>query len=196
MSDEETDNPAQSSSFDDLLDDVQDASFDWDDEELEAEEEEQTRPVVCFRIGRDLFAIAGDSVREISGSTEITELPGAPAHIEGITVLRRQVVGLLSLRNYLNLDADRASDAGEADGFDSVSTDRTLIVETAHYTVGIYVDEVTGLDEWPESYLDPQTLPETIRDETRRYARGARQQQGTMCVFLDLETLLDDASIQ
>lgn len=203
MTDDDSQTPADDTGFDDLLDELdEDSSFEWDDEELEADEaEEETRPVVCFRIGTDLFAIPGESVREIVGSIERTRLPGAPPHIGGITVVRRQVVGLLSLADFLDLEAGPVEETSSTDDDilevdEDVSTERTLIVETPHYSVGIRVDEVTGLDEWPESLIDPETLPDNMQPSTRRYARGVRRQAGTMCAFLDLESLLDDAAVQ
>lgn len=198
---DDADSPDDTAGFDDIVEQLDEPTFDWDDDELEADQEEETRPVVAFRIGTDLFAVPGDSVREIMATTDSTPLPGAPAHVDGVIVVRRRVVGVLSMRKFLNLDASLSADAATDDpgaepAFEDVSTDRTLIVETAHYTVGIRVDEITGLGEWPESSIDPETLPDNIRDSTRRYARGARQQNGTLCIYLDLPTLLDDAAVR
>lgn len=188
-----------SAGFGDLLDEVDESSaFDWDEPDVE-DEPEKTRPVVSFRVGDDRFAVHGETVREIIGSTERTLLPGAPAHINGITVVRRQVVGLLSLRRFLGLGPStrkiHAPDDDESSG-DQTDSSRTVIVETAHFTIGLCVDEVMGLDEWPESKLDPDTLPENIRDKTHRYARGARRAGDDLCVYLDVESLLDDAAVQ
>lgn len=196
---DDADTPDDTAGFDDIVDDLDDPAFDWDDEQLEADDDVETRPVVTFRIGTDLFAVPGDSVREIMGSTDATPLPGAPSHVEGVIVVRRRVVGVLVLGDFLNLDTDEPTrPVGDAPdgGLEEVSTDRTLVVETPHYTVGIRVDEITGLGEWPESAIDPETLPDNLRDTTRRYARGARQQEGTLCVFLDLASLLDDAAVR
>lgn len=184
--------------FDDLLSDGLGggSSFVWDEEDVDGTDEE-TRPVVCFRVGPDLFAVPGTNVREIVGDIDVTPLPGAPSHIDGIIVVHRQVVGLLSLRRFLDIAFDDPSlhhdpHAGDA----AADTRRTIIVETPHYTVGLCVDEVTGLDEWPESLLDPKTVPENMRSATRRYARGSRTVGGSLCVYLDVESLLDDAAVQ
>lgn len=188
--------------FDDLLADMGEASdFDWEEEEVE-DDDEQTRPVVSFRLGGDYFAVPGDAVREIVGSVDVTPLPGAPPHIDGITVVHRQIVGLLSLHRFLDvLPTTEEVDSGASGDDDTglpgdADTRRTLIVDTAHYTVGLRVDEVTGLDEWPESLLDATTIPQNMRDTTRRYARGARRLDDGLCVYLDVESLLDDAAVQ
>lgn len=159
-------------------------SFVWDDEELLAEEE-VTRAVVSFRLGDDRFSVAGELVREILGEQEVTFLPGAPGHIRGITILRRQVVALLSLREFLNLP-----------GEENLAGMRTIIVETPHFMVGLLVDEVTGLGDWPESAIDPDQLPDNLRASTARYARGAHFFASSLHIFLDLHTLLEDAALQ
>lgn len=197
MAHETDDNPRDNPGFEDLVEELEeDSSFEWDDEQMEPDDPEQTRPVVCVRVGDDLFALPGESVREIRGGTETTPMPGAPAHIEGVTVVHRRVLGLMSLADFLGIEPDAQPEDTDDDPLtDHVSTDRVLVVETPHYAVGVRVDEVVGLDDWPESRLDPDTLPENIRDSTHRYARGARRQEGTLCVYLDVDALLDDAAV-
>lgn len=176
--------PNKPSDFADLFADLgEDSSLSWADEALEADGHEKTRPVVCFRIGDDHFALPADLVREILGQAKPTALPGAPSYIEGILIVRRQVVALLSLRRFLELD-----DQGIAS--------RVLIVESAHFTVGILVDEVIGLNDWPESALDPQRLPENAHHQLRRFARGAHAFGEDHFLFLNIEALLDAAAVQ
>ncbi len=201
MADDHPDIPEPKHDFDDLLGELDaESSFAWD-EDLEPEEEDTTRPVVVFRIGGDYFAIASESVREIVSTTASTQLPGAPAHIQGITVVRRQVVGLLSLRTFLELDDEGPQMAADGDEErppreQDIATERTIIVDTAHFTVGLRVDEVAGLGKWAESKLDPETIPDNMRETTRRYARGVDHRDGRPCAYLDLETLLDDAALR
>ena len=197
MSDEEPDSPADDAGFADIVDELEEeAGFEWDDEELEADEEEQTRPVVSVRVGDDLFGFDGESIREIMSEQTPTPLPGAPEYIHGVIVVRRRVVGLLSLSDFLGLDSPhRQASPGEA-GDRQMSTERIVVAETAHYAVGIRVDEITGLDQWPESRFDTALLPDNLHDRTRHYARGAHRREQGLCVYLDLDALLDDAAVQ
>lgn len=198
MTDNESEAPSDPQGFGDILDELDDdTSFEWDDDDLEPEEEEETVPVVCIRLDDDLFALPGESVREIMNTLEATALPGAPDHIEGVAVVRRQVLGLLSLRRFLSLNDHSTRDSDDADAESSdggVSTDRTLLVETDHYALGIQVDEVTGLEEWPASSIDTDRLPDNMHDHTRRYAAGAHRIGGGLCIYLDVDQLLDDAA--
>lgn len=190
---DDSQNPSDNPGFGDLFADVgDDTSFAWDDDVVEGTDDEEMRQVVSFRLNDDLFAIPADLVREILGDVEITDMPGAPDHVVGISVVRRQVVGLLSLRHFLDLASLAPTKADD----DARATARVLLIDTAHYTVGLQVDEVMGLDEWSPSLLNRESLPANIRAKTRRYARGVRQQANTFCVFLDLESLLDDAAVQ
>ena len=191
------DNPKDNAGFDDILEGLDDeTSFAWDDEELEPDDEVETVPVVCVRIGDDLFGLPGDTVREIMDATDATPLPGAPEHIDGVAVVRRQVLGILSFRRFLGIDAPQRSDEpqpGES-VYDQMSTQRTLLVQTDHYAVGIHVDEVTGLEQWPASSIDVEKMPDNIHDGTRRYASGARRREQGLCIYLNVEKLLDDAA--
>ena len=191
------DDPKDNLGFDDVLEELdEDASFTWEQQELEPEENDETVPVVCVRIGDDLFGLPGETVREIMDCAETTPLPGSPEHIDGVTVVRRRVLGLLSFRRFLGIDAPVRSDGpkpGES-VYDQVSTQRTVLVETDHYAVGIHVDEVTGLEQWPASSIDVDKLPDNIHDGTRRYATGARRRQEGLCIYLNVEKLLDDAA--
>ena len=185
--------PNRAHDFGDLLGELSNkSSFVWDDKESHADEEAQTFAAVCFRIGEDRFAIAGEVVREILGNPEITKLPGAPPHIEGITVVRRQVVGVLSLRLFLGL-TDREE---ERDDPSTTRASRTLVIETTHHTVGVPVDEVMGLHQWPQAAIHRSSLPENLRPTTRRYAQGTWEMNGSVVLLLNMESLLDDAAVK
>ena len=191
------DHSKDNTGFDDILEELdEEASFVWDDEELESDHDEETVPVVCVRVGDDLFGLPGETVREIMDSVETTPLPGAPEHIDGVTVVRRQVLGILSFRRFLDIEAPARSgqpQPGDSE-YDHMSRERTLLVETDQYAVGIHIDEVIGLEEWPASSIDVEKLPDNIHDRTHRYAAGARRTQSELCIYLNIEKLLDDAA--
>ena len=168
--------------FQDLLDQKEEeGDFVW----AEEEEEEERRAVISFRLGKDRFSVAGELVREILGAQEVTALPGSPGHILGIAVLRRQVVAIVSLREFLNIP-----------GEDRPAQARTMIVECGPFTVGLVVDEILGLGEWVESGLSKEKVPENLRASMARYARGAQVEKGELHLFLDLEGLLEDAAVR
>lgn len=160
--------------------------FDWETDDSEVEASTKTVPVLCFRVGKRRFAVPTEFVREIVSDLDVTPVPGAPKHVRGVSVLRRQVIGVLDLHKWLDPVAENAG----------VESNRVVIVEAGVYTVGIETSEVTGMDEWPEQVLDRSRIPDSINSRTRRYAAGIRLSEQEACVLLDVPKLLDDAAVQ
>ena len=158
--------------------------FDWDAEE--ADTDEDTVTVLRFSVRDRLFAVLGETVREITSDLDVTPVPGAPKHIRGVGVIRRRVVGVLNLYQWLDPVAER----------EDVHTHRIIIVETDPFVVGIEATDVSGIDEWPESALDQSKIPETIGARTRRYALGVQLVEDDAIVLLDAPRLLQDAAVQ
>lgn len=158
--------------------------FDWEAEEAEAEEETVT--VLRFSVGDRLFAVRGETVREITSDLEVTPVPGAPKHVRGVGVIRRRVVGVLNLYEWLDPVAERGD----------VDTHRIIVLEADPFVVGIEATDVSGIDEWPESSLDRSAIPETIGARTRRYALGVQLVEDDAIVLLDAPRLLQDAAVQ
>lgn len=171
--------------FDILLEgDAGSEAFDWEDEP-EAVELEQTVDVLRFAIGDQQFAVGGEYVREIVAEQKLTPVPGAPQHVRGVCVLRRQVVGVISLAEWL--DPVREQEAGP--------TARIIIIEADPYQVGIEATEVRGLETWPAGEFDRSQIPDSINARTRRYALGVRMHGGQAVVLLDVARLIDDAAV-
>ncbi len=160
--------------------------FDWEEEASDADVSEQIVAVLRFAVGEREFAVPTEYVVEIVSDLNITRVPGAPKHIRGVGVLRRQVIGVLDLNQWLDPVAQ-----SEIEEFS-----RVVIVEAGAYTVGIEVAEVTGLDDWPEQVLDRSRIPDSINTRTRRYAAGIRLSEDDATVLLNVPRLLDDAAVQ
>jgi purine-binding chemotaxis protein CheW len=173
--------------FDGLIDAAStDDGFDWEEEASEVDDSQSAVSVLCFAVGDRQFAVPTEYVREIVSEIDVTPVPGAPKHVRGVGVLRRQVIGVLNLYQWLDPVAER----------DEIDTSRVVIVETGPYMVGIETTEVTGMDEWPEQVLDRSRIPESINARTRRYAAGMRLSGDEATVLLDVPKLLDDAAVQ
>jgi purine-binding chemotaxis protein CheW len=173
--------------FDGLIDAASaNDGFDWEEESSEADGSAATVSVLRFTVGDREFAVPTEYVREIVSELSVTPVPGAPKHVRGVGVLRRQVVGVLNLYQWLDPVAER----------DEIDTSRVIIVEAGSYMVGIETTEVTGMDEWPEQVLDTSRIPESINTRTRRYAAGMRLNDDEAIILLDVPKLLDDAAVQ
>jgi purine-binding chemotaxis protein CheW len=182
-----SDSNEQYPGFDGLIDAASSSDgFNWEEEASESADSQAGISVLRFTVGDRQFAVPSEYVREIVSELYVTPVPGAPKHVRGVGVLRRQVIGVLNLYQWLDPVADR----------DEIDTSRVVIVEAGAYMVGIETTEVTGMDEWPEQVLDRSRIPESINARTRRYAAGMRLNDGEATVLLDVPKLLDDAAVQ
>lgn len=177
----------------DLLTEAGELSFGWEGEGLSEARAAEEVSVLSFRIGNDYFGLEAAHVREIVGTSTLTPLPGAPAHIRGIVVLRRQVVGVLDLGLFLGLDSGR-DDVQSSGGVELKS--RTVIVEIGKYVAGIHVDQVDGLGKWPRETVTSEELAGAVGKRTQRYLSMACYENDVLKVLLDLKKLLDDAAVR
>lgn len=179
MTDKET------SELDELIAERGEASeFDWGADELDEAAVSEIE-VLRFTTGGTPFAAVGALVREVVGEVRVTTLPGAPYYIKGVAVLKRQVVGVIDLREWLGLPKKRGRR----------SQGRMLLVESGELVAACAVDEVTGIETWPD-LSDGSNLPDTLDDRTRRFARSAQWAPGGMVVLLDFERILEEAAVR
>jgi purine-binding chemotaxis protein CheW len=172
--------------IDDMLSDIDmTAEFDWGADELDEAAVAEVE-VLRFAVGNTPFAARGSVVREVVGDVDVTRLPGAPPHIKGIAVLKRQVVGVIDLRQWLGLPRRRAR---------RDDTSRMLVLEVGGLVAACAVDEVTGIETWPD-LADGSNLPDTLDDRTRRFARSAQWAPGGIVVLLDFERILEEAAVR
>ena len=60
------------------------------------------RRVLGMRIAGEFYGINIDYVSEILKLTPVTWVPGAPAHVLGVTSLRGQIIPLINMRRFSN----------------------------------------------------------------------------------------------
>ncbi|HEX8172729.1 MAG TPA: chemotaxis protein CheW [Thermoanaerobaculia bacterium] len=111
--------------------------------------------LITFRVGPETFVLDIMAVRQIVPYNGSTSVPTAPSFIEGIIVLRNEVVPILDLRArlYPHLK-ERAPQP------------LVLITHTAAGVIGIKVDEVRRIiNVSTESFLLPPPLVRGIRGE-------------------------------
>jgi len=174
-----------SDGFEDLVEQSQQAFADFDWSATPVEDEDVSMSVLSFGIAEHRFAVAGEDVREIIRSPEITEIPGTPRYILGIIVHRRQVVGVLDLLGWLEMTAHQDS-----------SIERLVIVEHGDFVVGLRTDQTTRIEEWSREQLSG-VLPPTLPPRVRTYTRATREHEvGRATILLDIKSILDDAAVR
>lgn len=111
--------------------------------------------LITFRVGTETFVLDIMAVRQIVPYTGSTFVPTAPAFIEGIVVLRNEVIPIVDLRDRLY-----PALAGRAE------QPLVLITHTSAGVIGLKVDEVRRIvTVSSESFLAPPAIIRGIRGE-------------------------------
>ena len=89
------------------------------------------RQLVVFNLGQEEYGVDILQVKEIKRLTEITRVPNAPDHVEGVINLRGNIIPVVDLHKRFELGTVEATDES-----------RIVIVNVQDITVGITVDAV------------------------------------------------------
>jgi len=110
--------------------------------------------LITFRVGPETFVLDIMAVRQIVPYAGSTSVPTAPSFVEGIVVLRNEVIPIIDLRERLYPRLERAE------------SPLVLITHTTAGMIGLKVDEVRRIVTMPtEAFLPPPELVRGIRGE-------------------------------
>lgn len=132
--------------------------------------------VLEFLLGGERYALETRYIREVQPLAGLTPLPGVPPFLLGIVYLRGQILGVVDLRRFFDLEAQGLS-----------NLNRVLVVEHEGLEVGLLADEIVGVGQLPEERLTDNLA--TLDDERRAYIRGITPEH---LVLLDLPRLASD----
>ena len=111
--------------------------------------------LITFRVGPETFVLDIMAVRQIIPYSGSTSVPTAPAFVEGIIVLRNEVIPIIDLRDRLY---PRLSGRAEQP--------LVLITHTSAGVIGLKVDEVRRIvNVTSDKLLPPPPLVRGIRGE-------------------------------
>jgi purine-binding chemotaxis protein CheW len=85
--------------------------------------------VVVFTLGKERFALETRLVHGIEKMMSITKVPTAPYYIRGLANLRGNIISIIDLKSYLNMEYVKEEE-------------NVIIVEVEEERVGIMVDDV------------------------------------------------------
>jgi purine-binding chemotaxis protein CheW len=110
--------------------------------------------LITFRVGPETFILDIMAVRQIVPYSGTTSIPTAPPFIEGIIVLRNEVIPVVDLRARLYPRMEKAEQP------------LILITHTSAGTIGVKVDEVRRIVTISsDAFLPPPPLVRGIRGE-------------------------------
>lgn len=133
--------------------------------------------LITFDVVRDQFAIDIMGIAQILKYEGSTEVPKAPDFVEGIIVLRDEVIPIVDLRRRL-FPGVEATSGGE----------RVLVVRMDGSTIGLKVDRVRRIVEVRGSDILP--APPIVQGLDARFFRGVVRIDDAVVLLLDLDRIL------
>lgn len=133
---------------------------------------------LIFSMGSELYGMEIRYITEIIGIQPITEVPGMPEYIKGITNLRGKIIPIMDARLRFKKPAREYDD-------------RTciIVIETEDISIGLIVD---GVAEVLAMNDDDITPPPDINKSIHKYIKGVSKVGGSVKLLLDCQKLLND----
>ena len=135
--------------------------------------------VIEFRLASETYAIETAFVREVHPMKDFTPVPGTPPFVLGIINLRGQILSVIDLKKFLNLE-----DKGLGE------LNKVIIIRNDRMEFGILADVILGTHPIPRTAIQPP-LP-TVTGIGAEYLRGVT---GERVVILDAGRILADEHI-
>jgi purine-binding chemotaxis protein CheW len=133
--------------------------------------------LITFRVGPEIFVLDIMAVRQILMYSGTTSVPSVPSFIEGIIILRNEVVPLIDLRERFAVeDADRSA------------RPLVLVTETGSGPIGLKVDEVLRITTVPSESLLP--APPVIRGVRGDLLIAIIPQGEQVFLLIDIDSIL------
>ena len=133
--------------------------------------------IVVFRVGRETYGVPIISLHEIVRVPEITAVPDAPEHVEGVINLRGKIVSVVDLRKRFGKPSS-GSDRHK----------RILVVEHRGRLAGMIVDSASEVVKIPESEIEP--APAMMQDGGLDCVVGLGKCNGRLIILLDINRVL------
>jgi purine-binding chemotaxis protein CheW len=137
-----------------------------------ADVDEPVLKVVLFSLAGDFYAFPGSMVLEILPGEEVSPIPGTPACITGLIIVRGDIESVVDLRSILCLPAGESSE-----GF-------ILLASSGTVRSGILVDEVEDVVDVPRSSI--LAAPAVLDTAAREFVAGQFEHHGKSVTLLEL----------
>lgn len=139
----------------------------------ESESEAAAHALLAFTLGSERYAVDVMSARAIRTLPKITPVPGTPRFYRGVVNLRGQIITVIDLRLFFDMQIDDQEPPGEL-----------VVIHANNLELGLLAHHVHGTLTVMRSTIEP--TPEI------RYARGVTQDH---MVLLDIATLFEDSRL-
>ena len=134
---------------------------------------------IIFTLAGTEYAVSAANVTEVGEMLQITPLPNVPVWLKGVSNLRGDIISIVDLRSFLQLESGELS-----------MTKRLLITRAGdqEVVVGLVVDKVNAIRYLPTGKIEQPTG--SIEDALETYLQGVLDYEERMLTVLDFEKLL------
>lgn len=145
-----------------------------------ADKEEDTLKgkYLIFSMGNEMYGMEIRYITEIIGIQPITEVPGMPEYIRGITNLRGKIIPVMDARIRFK------KEVREYDGRTCI-----IVIDTNDMSIGFIVDSVSEVLTMEDEDIAP---PPDINKGGRKYIKGIGKAGGAVKLLLDCQKLLTE----
>ena len=133
--------------------------------------------LIAFRVGEETFVVDIMAVRQIINYSGTTTVPTAPSFIEGIVVLRNEVIPIVDLGQRFEVDASQRAEHP-----------MVLITDTGNGAIGLKVDEVRRIVNVASDALLPP--PEIVRGIPGDLLIAIVPQGEEVYLLIDIDSIL------
>ena len=129
--------------------------------------------LVTFHLAKEEYGVEIASVQEIIRASDITPVPGAPAHVRGVINLRGKIIPVVDLRKRFGLPI-----------IETCETQRIIVVELGVKRLGMLVDSVSQVIRISSAIID--SMPEEATTVNGNYIQGVGKLDSRLIIILDL----------
>ena len=135
-------------------------------------------PFILFELADTTYGVRSRFVQQIEMIDDVASVPNAHPAVEGVVLVRGQVIPALNLRTRF--------------GFDRIERElrsRLVVINTGTRVVGLVVDTAREFLKIPTESIEPP--PEALTGLSGHYLEGVATIDKRMILILDLDAVLD-----
>ena len=135
-------------------------------------------PFILFELAGTTYGVRSRFVQQIDMVEEVASVPNAHAAVEGVVLVRGQVIPAMNLRTRF--------------GFDTIERDlrsRLVVINTGARVVGLVVDTAREFLKIPVESIEPP--PEALTGLSGHYLEGIATIGERLILILNLDAVLD-----
>jgi len=135
-------------------------------------------PFILFELERTIYGVRSQFVQQIEMIEDVAAVPNAHSAVDGVVLVRGQVIPALNLRARF--------------GFDRIERNlrsRLVVINTGDRVVGLIVDTAREFKKIPTESIAPP--PEALTGLSGKYLEGIATIDDRMILVLNLDAVLD-----